>query len=69
MERKDWTLLVYSIDNRCKNGERFRGRYEYCNKTRDEMAAEVFDLCRIYPVAKFRIELHETATVTQPVLL
>jgi hypothetical protein len=60
MERTDWTLLVYRLDRRCKSGEKLRGRYEYCNKTKDDMAAEVMDLCRIYNPKEFRIELHET---------
>ena len=60
MERTDWTLLVYRLDKRCKTGEKLRGRYEYCDKTRTDMDAEVMDLCRLYPANQFRIDLHET---------
>ena len=60
MERTDWTLLVYRLDKRCKTGEKLRGRYEYCDKTRANMESEVIDLCRVYPANQFRIELHET---------
>ena len=60
MERKDWTLLVYRLDKRCKTGEKLRGRYEYCDKTRTDMDAEVNDLYRLYPAKQFRIDLHET---------
>lgn len=61
MERKDWTLLVYRMDKRTKTGEKLRGRYEYCDKTQAEMEAEIKDLVRqLYPVDKFRIDLHET---------
>ena len=60
MERKDYTLLVYRLDKRCKTGEKLRGRYEYCDKTRENMEAEVMDLCRLYPAKQFRIDLHET---------
>jgi len=60
MERKDWTLLVYRMDRRCNTGEKLRGRYEYCNKTKDDMLAEVMDLHRLYPTSQFRIDLYET---------
>jgi hypothetical protein len=57
MDRKDWILNVYSVDKRCKSGERLHGKYRYYDKTRENMAAEVFDLCRVYPSYKFRIEV------------
>ena len=56
MERKDWVLKIYSVDKRCKNGEKFHGKCRYYDKTRENMVAEVFDLCRVYPGYKFRIE-------------
>lgn len=59
--RTDWTLMVYRLDKRCKTGEKLRGRYEYCNKTEDEMLAEIADLRRsLYLDHMFRIDLHET---------
>jgi hypothetical protein len=61
MERTDWTLMVYRFDKRCKEGEKLRGRYEYCNKTEDEMLAEIKDLRRsLYLDHMFRIDLYET---------
>jgi hypothetical protein len=61
MERKDYTIKVFKFDKRCKTGEKFMARYEYCNKTDDEMLAEIMDLTsKLYPASKFRFELHET---------
>ena len=61
MERKDWTIKVFKFDKRCNTGELFMARYEYCNKTKDNMLAEMVDLtAKLYPASKFRFELHET---------
>lgn len=57
MERKDWTLVVY----RCSKSRTLRGKYEYCNKTKADMDAEIRDLtAKLYPVSQFEIELYET---------
>lgn len=59
--RTDWTLMVYRFDKRTKTGEKLRGRYEYCNKTLDDMHNEIKDLsAKLYPASQFRIDLHET---------
>lgn len=61
MERKDWTIKVYKFDKRCKTGEKFIGRYEYCDKTHDNMVDELRDLrYKLYPRDKFDLELYET---------
>ena len=61
MERKDYTIKIFKFDKRCKDGELFKARYEYCDKTEDNMLAEIMDLtAKLYPASKFRFELHET---------
>ena len=60
MDRKNWTLIIWRYDHRCRDtGERLFGRYEYYDKTKEDMKAEIKDLQRLYPDPKYRIDLVE----------
>lgn len=61
MNRTDWTLEISRFDKRTKDGLKYLAKYEYCDKTEDEMIAEIKDLqAKLYPAAKYMIDLHET---------
>ena len=61
MERKDYTIKIFKFDKRCKDGTKFVGRYQYSDKTFENMEAEIKDLTsKLYPASKFCFELHET---------
>lgn len=61
MERKDYTIKVFKFDKRCKTGEKFMARYEYCDKTYDNMLDEMKDLrAKLYTTDKFYLTLNET---------
>mgnify|MGYP006290336531 CR=1 FL=1 len=56
--RQDWTMRIYVMDRRCKEGERIRNTYSYKGQTAEFMEAEIKDLQRqLYPAPKFRIEV------------
>jgi hypothetical protein len=61
MNRTDWTIEISRFDKRTKEGRRPVSKYEYCNKTQNEMMDEIKDLqAKLYTTDKFRIDLHET---------
>lgn len=56
-----YTLKIYRLDKRCKNGERFVKSYEYDRKDTTAMDREVNELhinCG-YPRSQYRIEYAE----------
>ena len=39
--RQDWTMRIYVMDRRCKEGERIRNTYSYKGQTAEFMEAEI----------------------------
>lgn len=60
-EKTDYTIRIFKFDKRYKAGETKLGDYDYVDKDKKWMDAEIADLQhKLYPTTKFRIELHET---------
>jgi hypothetical protein len=56
----EYTLKIYRLDRRCKNGERFVGSYDYNRPNDAAMDREVNELRNSgYPSSQFRIEYAE----------
>ena len=66
IELKDFTLRVYKVDRRRKEGERLVKSYQYTQKHEQWMKEEVQDLqSGLYPRGQWRLEYFPTWVVVR----